>query len=198
MLKNVIVVIVCFSLCSCKMMAKSKYQMGRKFDFKTKKEYIDFLSKKNLFDTARVYFMDERSYVNFVNERMQGDSSLVYQGMYFNDSMRIRRGKMLNDNQSCWGRIQNEIQHNLDLVDYPDSIIEIGHRLSGYGIYRVSDTDKFSMDQSARKLKIFLVYCYQFGTYYDRLYKDLSAMGKKYATKADIYIISIDPVCYLN
>lgn len=190
--------VVCITIFSCQTLAKNKYDIGRTFSFRSKQAYYDYLKKKSFLPAGNILYPDSASYVKFTVEKIQQDSSLVYQGTYLNDSVYVKKSSFLQDNKSCSGRIQGEIETNISLDNYPDSILKKGTKMSSYNLYHLQNNQPFNVNSGSGKLKIYLLYAYGFGTYYDNFFKDVNEIQKKYAHKAELYFICLEPLYFLK
>ncbi len=180
------------------MYAVKKYHLERDFNFKDKQSFLNYLNRKKIFDENQLLYLDSASYLNFYLEKLQQDSSVIYQGCYLNDSICINRSRFLSENTSCMGRIQNEVALNLSLSTYPDSILVKVKNISSYTLRYLKNDAVFNISAFQKKIKIFLVYTYATGTYYDSLYKDILAINKSNNSNAEVFIICIDPLHTLN
>lgn len=123
---------------------------------------------------------------------------MIYFGSFLNDSTSLKKSSFLKDNQACIGRMKGEIENNLRITNYPDSIIETKINLAKYNFYYLHDKNKFSVRDSKKQLKVFLLYYYPFGTFYDKLYKEIENTCLKNIEKTELYIICVDPVYALK
>jgi hypothetical protein len=171
--------------------------LERKFDFKDKASFLKYLKSKKIFDEHHILYVDADSYQNFINEKLQQDSSLVYQGCYLNDSVYISRSNLLQENTSCMGRIDNEIDANLKRAVFPDSLLINGKSVSSYHLKHINDNSPFYIN-TKKRINLLLVYAYSLGTYYDDLYRKIVLLSKQNETTVDTYLICIDPVYLLK
>ncbi len=197
-IKLIFLFFFCLGFVACKMYTVKKYHLERNFNFKDRQSFLNYLNKKNLFDEHQLLYLDSASYLSFYLEKLQQDSSVIYQGCYLNDSICINRSRFLSENTSCMGRIQKEVAANLSLTTFPDSILVKVKNISSYTLRYLKDDAIFNISAYQKKIKLFLVYTYATGTYYDSLYKDILAINKLNNSNADIFIICIDPLHTLN
>ena len=197
-IKLIFLLFFCLGFVACKMYAVKKYHLERDFNFKDKMSFLNYLNRKKIFDENQLLYLDSASYLNFYLEKLQQDSSVIYQGCYLNDSICINSSRFLSENTSCMGRIQNEVALNLSLSTYPDSILVKVKNISSYTLRYLKNDAVFNISAFQKKIKIFLVYTYATGTYYDSLYKDILAINKSNNSNAEVFIICIDPLHTLN
>jgi hypothetical protein len=188
-------IVIAFS--ECKLYVNQKFHLERKFDFKDKASFLNYLCAKKLFDENHILYIDSDGYQNFINEKLQQDSSIVYQGCYINDSVYINRSSLLNENTSCMGRIDLEIAANFNRTIIPDSLLISGKRISSYHLKHLNDNTPFYMNPR-KKINLLMVYAYSLGTYYDELYRKIMLLTKENETLADTYLICVDPVYLLK
>ena len=181
----------------CKLYVNHKFNLDRKFDFKDKASFLKYLNSKKIFDESHILYIEADGYQSFINEKLQQDSSIVYQGCYINDSVYISRSSLLNENTSCMGRIDLEIAANLKRTTIPDSLLISGKRISSYHLKHLNDNTPFYMNPQ-KKINLLMVYAYSLGTYYDELYQKIMLLTKENETLADTYLICVDPVYLLK
>lgn len=185
------------ALSSCKLYVNHKFNLNRKFVFKDKASYLKYINSKKLFDDNHVLYIDTDGYQSFINEKLQQDSSIVYQGCYINDSVYINRSNLLNENTSCMGRIDLEIDANFKRTSFPDSILITGKSISSYHLKHLKDNTPFNLNPQ-KKITLIMVYAYSLGTYYNELYRKIMLLTKENETLADTYLICVDPVYLLK
>ena len=139
----------------CKLYVNKKFDLERKFDFKDKASFLKYLKSKKIFDENHILYVDADGYQNFINEKLQQDSSIMYQGCYLNDSVYINRSSLLNENTSCMGRIDLEIASNFKRTIIPDSLLITGKRISGYHLKYLSNNKSFYMNPE-KKINLYM------------------------------------------
>jgi hypothetical protein len=179
-------------------MLKKATKMDRKFSFKTLSEYYDYLINKKKFQPNQILFIDSISYAKFGQQVLMVENPMIYIGSFLNDSVSIKKSDFLKDNQACIGRMKGEIENNLGMTNYPDSMVETKINLANYNFFFLHDKNKFSLLNSKKSLKVFLLYYYPLGTYYDKLYKEIEDACLKNIEKTELYIICVDPVYMLK
>lgn len=190
--------LVCLmALTGCKSYVNHKYHLQRTFDFKSRHEYLQYLVSVKPFDAAHILYADAEDYQRFISEKLQQDSSVVYQGCYLNDSVCLNRSSKLSQNTSCMGRIDDEIISIFGMNEFPDSMLVNTNKISSYHLKRMSD-DSLFQPHPDKKFSILLAYSYSLGTYYDGLYKKVASLNRKHPDASDVYLISIDPVYLLH
>jgi hypothetical protein len=181
----------------CKLYVNQKFHLERKFDFKDKASFLKYLKSKKIFDENHILYVGADGYQSFINEKLQQDSSIMYQGCYVNDSVYINRSSLLNENTSCMGRIDLEIASNFKRTVIPDSLLIAGKKISGYHLKYLNTNTPFYMNPE-KKINLLLVYAYSLGTYYDELYRKIMLLTKENETIADTYLICLDPIYLLK
>jgi hypothetical protein len=190
--------VVCIAFFSCTAIAKNKYHIGREFSFHSRNEYLSYFTNKGLFKGEQVLYIDSVSFFRFYMEKIGPDSSVVYLGTYLDDSTWIRKSSFLQDNNSCSGRMQDEIEANLEKSAYPDSVLVSGRKMSRYALKHLDGDSSFIFKNQQGKRTVFLLYAYGFGTYYDHFYKDILKIRKKHPSSVNVYLVCVDPVYRLK
>ena len=185
-------------LYSCTSIIKQATKANRKFSFTTQADYYNYLVNKKGFSPNQILFPDSISYVEFGQKVLMKENPVIYFGSFLNDSVSIRKSDFLKDNQACIGRMNGEIENNLRITTYSDSIVQTIVNLSKFNFYYLKDKKIFSVSNSKKQLKVFLIYYYPFGTMYDKLYKEIEEACLKNIVKTDLFIICVDPVYALK
>ena len=196
-LYKIILLFLLIVFSGCKLYVNHKFHLERKFDFKDKASFLKYLKSKKIFDENHILYIGADGYQSFINEKLQQDSSIMYQGCYVNDSVYINRSSLLNENTSCMGRIDLEIAANFKRTKIPDSLLIIGKSISSYHLKHLNDNTPFYMNPK-KKINLLLVYAYSLGTYYDELYRKIKLLTKENETIADTYLICVDPIYLLK
>lgn len=183
---------------SCTPILKKATKVNREFSFSTQSDYYNYLVNKRGFPKEQILFLDSGSYINFGKKVLIEESPMVYFGSFLNDSISLKKSNYLKNNQACIGRMKGEIEKNLSIVFYADSIIESKINLANFNFYFLNDKKKFGNVNNKKRIKIFLLYYYPFGTLYDKLYKEIEETYLNNIEKMDLYIICVDPVYALK
>ncbi len=181
-------------LSACHFMAQYKYHIGKEMSFKTKKDYLSYIEKKRIISAQHILYLDLISLEDFYSDKIKNDNSLVYQGSYLNDSVCIKKSFSLEENKSCSGRMVHEIKENLLKQQYPDSVLCKTKKLSSYKLYYLHNNESFVIEHNNKKLKVFLLYSYRLGSYYNRFYKQMLQLQTLNSSLIDIYLICIDRI----
>ena len=196
-MKNIFIFILTISLTSCRYYAIKKYHLNNSFDFKTKSKYLEAFKNKMIGEQSELLYIDSADYLNFYIHKLNKDSAVAYLGCFLNDSTAIRKSESLSENTSCSGRIQNEINRNLqmskDSIDFQCKKVLI----RDYKFREVATGNLVSFN-SEDEIKIILIYAIGFGSYYDDLYKSITNSKNESNSKSKVYFISIDPVYQLK
>lgn len=96
------------------------------------------------------------------------------------------------------GRMKSEIEKNIKITDYADSLIETKINLSKFNLYYLYDKRKFSMKNNEMQLNIFLLYYFPYGTAYDKLYNEKEEVYLNNIKKTNLYIVCVDPIYALK
>ena len=179
---------------SCTILAINKYKIGRSFDFKSKSDFIDYLQNNQPFEEHQYLTIDSTSYFNVMSMLSSNNGNIIYIGCYLNDSLRLIDSKLLKLNSTCAGRIKNDILSNISLPFFPDSLIDKDYFLHNCQLNNLLNNSTFNINNNKKKIKIFLLYSYSAGTYYDKLYKDIFTIQKSNTTETELFIICTDPL----
>lgn len=189
------IIVVCFNS-SCYIVAKNKYKLDRDFKFKDKQEYIKLLKKEKAFPIEKVLYLDSSSYFEYLMQLMGNnqESAIIYRGTYLNDSVQIKHNEFLQENESCYGRIEDQIQSNILLRKVPDSLLIKGKKISQFKLLHLNNDEPFDMSREVNQYNVFLGSIHKTGTYYRDFYKRMIALQKKNSFVMNLYIILLDPV----
>jgi hypothetical protein len=198
-LSGLLIMLACLNS-SCYIISKSKYKLDRDFNFKNKEEYVKFLKKEKAFPIEKVLYLDASSYNEYLMEltRNNQESAIIYRGTYLNDSVQIKHNEFLQENESCYGRIEDQIQSNILLRKVPDSLLIKEKKLSQFKLLHLNNNEPFDMSREINQYNVFLGSIHKAGTYYRSFYKRMIALQKKNSFVMNLYIILLDPVYKLK
>lgn len=198
LMKKIFVYAICFTLFGCSAYTIKKYHLENKFEYKDKKSFLVYLKNKNIFSESQYLYLDSSTYIKFIYEKVQQDSSAIYQGCYINDSVLINRSRFLNENTSCGSRIEKEIASNFLLKNFPDSILLKENKMSDYKIKYLINDAPFDINKNKKDVTLFFLYSSVFGTYYDNLFKKINKLHLSLENSTQVYVICIDPIYHLK
>ena len=195
---NKIFISFCFLILfsSCKILFKKAYHMGAHMNYKTKSAYISYLKRKH-FPIDKIVFLDSVTYLKFA-EFIAKDASNVYYGAFVNDSTQLKKSAYIYNNQSCSGRMNNEIDSILKLSVFPDLALVYNPVFIKYPLHYLNNNKLLQGIISNKKILICLFYSYTQGTYYNKLYREIFAAVKEHENWADLLIITLDNVSYIK
>ena len=198
LMNKIFVYAICFTLFGCSAYTIKKYHLENKFEYKDKKSFLVYLKNKNIFSESQYLYLDSSTYIKFIYEKVQQDSSAIYQGCYINDSVLINRSRFLNENTSCGSRIEKEIASNFLLKNFPDSILLKENKMSDYKIKYLINDAPFDINKNKKDITLFFLYSSVFGTYYDNLFKKINKLHLSLENSTQVYVICIDPIYHLK
>ncbi len=198
LMNKIFVYAICFTLFGCSAYTIKKYHLENKFEYKDKKSFLVYLKNKNIFSESQYLYLDSSTYIKFIYEKVQQDSSAIYQGCYINDSVLINRSRFLNENASCGSRIEKEIASNFLLKNFPDSILIKENKMSDYKIKYLINDEPFDINKNKKDVTLFFLYSSVFGTYYDNLFKKINKLHLSLENSTQVYVICIDPIYHLK
>lgn len=94
---------------SCKMVYNSFNGVNKTTTFDNKEEYLKYFEKKFNFHRDNIYFPEKEEYGNLMNYISNQKVSFFY-GITVNENSKIN-DSYLNDNNSCFGRIETLIKN---------------------------------------------------------------------------------------
>lgn len=199
LLSYLFIILVCFNN-SCYTVSKIKYQLNREFDFAKKEDYLKFIKKEKVFPVEKLLYLDSSSYNDYLMELIgkNNENAIIYRGTYLNDSIQIKHNEFLQENESCYGRIEDQILSNIYLRKVPDSLLIKVKKLSQFKILHLNNNEPFDISKEKNQYNVFLGSVHKTGTYYHDFYKKMIELQKKNAFVMNLYIILLDPVHQLK
>lgn len=192
-MKQLRIIILMFSVCNlivaCKPVKKTLYGINKEITFSNKKDYLEYVQKKYKFNANNLYYADERSYDNFMNNIAQNHVDYFY-GIFLNDSIKVKKSMFLSENESCRGRILNEM--NSVSKNIASENTEKDNVFSINTFYNVSTNKPLNFKTGSHK-KLVLIFSYKFGQLREKDFEEIENLvnqNKEY----DLYIISADRI----
>jgi hypothetical protein len=180
----------------CRNYITRQYKLNRAFVFTGRQDYLNAVSRENGFDAASVLYVDSIHFNDFL--QILNGTGTVYLGSFLNDSTAIKKSDLLKENESCIGRMESEIDKNIAIADLSSAALDTSLNLAHYTFYSVKDNRQVSITGGPKKITIVLLYTYAFGTLYTKLYNEIKKAYQKNTANAALYIITADPVYYLQ
>jgi hypothetical protein len=188
---HLILILAAVCAISCKAMLIKKYGLNKKKNFANREEYINFLTEKKKFPLSNMLFPDSSSYLPFITSLVEKHLS-VYYGSFLNDSTELVKSDELQKNLSCMGRILTDMNNGLsNMQTLNDSLIKRTD-LKDYRFLSISTNELYKMNDSKKRLKIFLAYSYGLGSYFDSFYKATLDFAAKHKDEVELKIILMD------
>lgn len=178
---------------SCRLWINQKYQLGRSINFANRVAYIQAVEKEKIIPIGQLLYIESTALPLFYQEVIKKSNAIVYLGTYLNDTLCLKKSVELQENESCWGRIEKEINVQMLLSNSTDSIWCRTEALSKYP-FRYVESDELFDSKAFGKWTIYLLYSYSLGSYYNRLYQSVFELQKKYPNKLNVYVINLDPI----
>lgn len=182
-------IIALIFLLSCKSLLYKKYSMNRPFNFQSPAEYLKYLHSIKGLDTSHVIHPDSSSIWPFM-QYIQNQRLSEYYGTLINDSVEIKKSKEMEENLSCIGRALTDIERNV--VKTADTSLYVKNDFYKYKFFRSNTNVLFDFNESTKPVKIFLIYSYNYGTYYDIFFKKMNEFAMLHQHEVEVYIISLD------
>jgi hypothetical protein len=177
-------------LSGCQPILKAVYGVNREFRFTTRTDYLAFMNRTYSLAPEQIVYFDSVSERLFITDAMQKSISEYY-GSFINDSTEIKQSAFLEENASCIGRVLKEIEDNSGKID--DSLLVKNTVFRNYKLLNAK-TDQQLEVNADKKVKVFLLYSYRLGTYFNSFYKDVAALSKNNKDQLSIYVITVDPI----
>ena len=184
---------IAFGLASCKMYAVKKYHLQKQQLDHDKKTYRAFIHTKSGVDYSNVIYLDSLSYYTFLKETYISSTSPILLGCYVNDSAIIKTSNFFNENTSCSGRIEQEIEASLQVNGIELQKRTVFPRISSYRFRFIESDSLFFFNKPQKSVTVFLAISSSFGSYYDDLYKSINRLFVAYKDKMNLYFIVVDP-----
>ena len=188
-----IILSLCMLLSSCKAIIENMYGMNRRMPFSTRAEYIHYLETKKNYPLSSILVPDSSSYSGFLFYTFEKDVGLLY-GSFLNDTTQIRKSDYLKENINCMGRILKDLEDNLGKIDQiPDSLL-VKYDFNQFRFKEASSGKDYRMDHSQKPLKLFLLYYYRSGRYFDPVFKEVMEFALAHEKEVDLKIIVTDRI----
>jgi len=172
---------------SCKMVYNSFNGVNKMTAFNNKEEYLKYFEKRFNFHREDIYFPEKEEYGNLMNYISNQKVSFFY-GITVNENSKIH-DSYLNDNNSCFGRIETLINN-----------INFEHKLTGTGItkFKFENIDNKRIDFNNGKSVIFIIST-KLGRAINNNIKELTYIIDDLNDKSiNYYLISVDNQDFKN
>ncbi len=172
---------------SCKMVYNSFNGVNKMTTFNNKEEYLKYFEKRFNFHREDIYFPEKEEYGNLMNYISNQKVSFFY-GITVNENSKIQ-DSYLNDNNSCFGRIETLINN-----------INFEHKLTGTGItkFKFENIDNKRIDFNNGKSVIFIIST-KLGRAINNNIKELTYIIDDLNDKSiNYYLISVDNQDFKN
>ncbi len=172
---------------SCKMVYNSFNGVNKMTTFNNKEEYLKYFEKRFNFHREDIYFPEKEEYGNLMNYISNQKVSFFY-GITVNENSKIH-DSYLNDNNSCFGRIETLINN-----------INFEHKLTGTGItkFKFENIDNKRIDFNNGKSVIFIIST-KLGRAINNNIKELTYIIDDLNDKSiNYYLISVDNQDFKN
>jgi hypothetical protein len=175
---------------SCKTFLTAKYRFNQPFSFGSKTAYLEYLKNRYAFPAEHVLYPDSISQTALANDIIKAKLAQYY-GAFINDTLEVRKTDFLSENLSCIGRVLKEIENNSN-NNYGNGIA-INKDFRNYH-FKIAADDSDFVFRSNKKLKIFLLYAFAMGNYFDDFFQDIMNWTQNKNEKVEVFIIALDPV----
>lgn len=190
--KNLLRLIICSGiiLCSCKSWVSKKYGFNRPFNYAGKHDFLAKLHQRNI-DSNCIYVTNPTG-LNPLIYWLGTNNPPLYIGLFMNDSVMLKRSDFLKDNQSCMGRLENEISQNLEQIRSNTAVpFDTLAILNSIPMYQLS-SGKRRNSLISGKPTLFMYYLDGRGTYYDDLFKEVDRIYQQQKGTVDLVILCCD------
>lgn len=184
-----IISIFAWVLClSCTSVIKEVYGVNKNKEFRNIDEYISYISRQYHFSLKNLYYADDEATYNALAMDIADSHTDFFYGIFINDSTQIKKTDFLKINESCRGRIMNEISIP---TDKHADLLQKTITFKGNSFKNSITGQSMDLNTSNRK-KIILLFSYKLGSLREKDFKEIEKLltEKGY----DLYIISLDRI----
>jgi hypothetical protein len=175
---------------SCKTLLTEKYRFNKPFSFESKSLYLEYLKSKYGFPAEHVLYPDSTSRDALGNDIIKAKLAQYY-GTFINDTLEVRKTELLSENLSCIGQVLKEIENNSN--DNYGNGVAINKNFRNYH-FKIAVNDSDFIFNSDKKIKIFLLYAFAMGSYFDNFFRDVMNWVQNKNGKLEVFIIDLDPI----
>lgn len=170
---------------SCNSIIKEVYGVNKNHHFETKQKYLEYINKKYQIDAKKVFLIPKDKHNEFMNMVIENKVDYFY-GIYLNDSTRFAKTDKILLNQSCYGRILDEIKSSSTI----NRKTEKDMNLKKIDFYNLLTNEKLNLNNSETK-KILLLFSVKFGRLRNKDFKEITKLIKG-NEDYELKIISVD------
>lgn len=184
---------ICLSgilLCGCKSWVGKKYEFNRPFNYAGKHDFLNKLHQRNI-DSNFLFVTNHSSFTPLINW-LGHNNPPIYIGTFINDSVMLKRSDFLKDNQSCMGRLEQEISQHLQLLQTnTPAALDTMTLFNNIRLYQLSSGKQRSSLYTG-KPTVVMFYLDAIGTYYDDLFKDIRKVSQQFQGEVDFLFLCCD------
>jgi|GEM_PF-6392490 len=178
---------------SCKAFFGTVYGFNRNINFKSSDEYLSYVEKKRKIPRSSILIPDSTIYGEFLETVINEQMGILY-GSFLNDSTRIKRSEELEENVTCMGRVLSDVRNNVVVIGVVnDSLVE-RYDFNQFTFRNAEDGSVYGMESSTKPVKLFLLYYYSGGNYFDKHYKAIFDFANDHKDQIDVKVIVTDRV----
>ena len=192
-MKFLIIALAFISLGSCQALMSKFYGANKIANFESPEEYFSYIEKKKKIPRSAILIPDSSTYNKFMDSIYFGNQLVLY-ATYLNDSTAIKFTPDLKENMGCLGRVLNELKTNIDSKEsIPDSLI-IKSDFNNFLFNEASTDEKYQINRSSKPLKVFLLYFYGSGKFFDKTFQEALDFAKSHQNEMDLKVIATDNI----
>jgi len=188
-----VVVLLIASVCmisSCKSVMSKMYGLNKPMNFTTKEEYIDYVENKRKIKRSDILLVDSADFGSLWSKALKTKAG-YYLGTYINDSVSVRRTDFLKENTTCLARVLDNISLGMKSRESLDSLTEPDN-FNEFQFYECSSGEKYSMSNSEKPIKIFLLYQFSSGRLFDTSFREIFDFAEQNRYKVEVKVIPMD------
>ncbi|HEY6505554.1 MAG TPA: hypothetical protein VIZ28_16380 [Chitinophagaceae bacterium] len=174
-------------LYSCKPVTNSVYGVNKNIAFKGLQEYKNYVEEKYKIDVNNLFYIDQDSYNEFISLVIETKSD-YFLGIFLNDSIQVKKSGFLKENESCSGRVMEEIRNASGGISAVSTTKNETFKTQSFTNIVTKIPLQFSKD--GRK-KIVLIFSYRAGAIHKKDFVQIQNLLES-RSDYDLDIISLD------
>jgi hypothetical protein len=190
--------IICALLSGCSSIIKETYNVNNNYHFESVADYLEYFNQTNGFKGDKILYPNSISYNKLITQ-VVNEKTAIYYGTFINDSTELIKSEFLKENISCMGRVLNEIKKNSQSSPFRgaaiDSLLQPDKDFSKLTLYYLADKKPFHIDNTQKKLNVFLLYGKNIGKLFKKNFNEILKYTDDNKDLLTLHFISVD-ICY--
>jgi hypothetical protein len=180
-----------FQLTACKSIIAKTKKVNQETIFASKVAAQNFFKEKEQIDPGKVYYLSQKSYVDFVME-IPNLKQPIYLGTYLNDTMCLKQSAYLLDAPGCLGRLEKEMKESLRAWQTKSYQLEKRLNLNNFLFVNLVSGQPLPPIQTFGKPVIVVLYSTKITKVYEDLYKTTKQLAIEHANETEVIFIDAD------